>query len=259
MSTTIDRPGVGGFLTSTQWRDYFERNVRSLAPAPWEIGPELSDEERRDIRASVQGFQLGESSEGRHLYGCARAHAEATGDPDYAHAAKLFIQEEQRHARELGRFMDLNGIPRIGHSWPDAVFRFLRHRADLEVSIAVLVTAEVIAQSYYAALCDATDSFVLRAICEQILRDELEHVRFQCQRLAILRSHRGPTRLAITHALQRTLYAGAVLVVWAKYWRTLRRGGFGPAGWWRSCWKHMRAALREMDSRTHAPAGVALS
>ena len=151
----------------------------------------------------MQEFQLGESSEGRHLMTRAIRHAADTGDVDYIPALRLFIAEEHRHARDLGRVLDLAGIPRVGRTWPDTVFRWLRKGAGLELSIAVLVTAEIIAKVYYAALREATHAPVLRRLCDQILADEVQHVRFQAERVAILRRGqippvRRPARRACT-------------------------------------------------------------
>ena len=45
-------------------------------------------------------------------------HAADTGDATYVQALRLFMAEEYRHARDLGRVMDLAGIPRVGRTWP---------------------------------------------------------------------------------------------------------------------------------------------
>lgn len=221
---------------SREWLFYFRSNTQTLLEIPWETGPEISNEERVAITTSLQGFQLGESSEGRNLVRCAKAYAEATGDADYFEAIVLFIKEEQRHARDLGRFMDLNGIPRIAETWPDTVFRFMRRGAGLELSVAVLVTAEIIAQVYYPALRAATQSVVLKSICDQIIQDETPHVRFQCERLGLLRSKRSKLLLAMTYACQRFLFLGTCVVVWQAHRKVLRRSVNGFRGFWQSAW-----------------------
>src|SRR5947209_2060049 len=151
--------------SSSQWREYFRRNAASLMPIPWERGVSLTDAERRAIAASVQQFQLGESSDGNEFLARGLEYARVSGDVQYLPALRRFIAEEQRHGRDLGRFMDLAGIPRMASAWPDTIFRWLRHTSGLERSIMVLVTAEVIAQVYYDALRDATRSVVLRQLC----------------------------------------------------------------------------------------------
>src|SRR5215213_530425 len=94
------------------WREYFLINANSLLSIPWDRGVDFTPQERDTIATSVQEFQLGESSEGRHLFHAARAYAQRTGDAAYPHTLALFIAEEHRHARDLGRVLDLAQIPR---------------------------------------------------------------------------------------------------------------------------------------------------
>ncbi|MGD9645878.1 MAG: ferritin-like domain-containing protein, partial [Pirellulales bacterium] len=234
---------------SAQWLGYFRRNADQLLESPWERGAQVTADEAAAIRGSIQGFQLGESSEGRHLIGCARRWAQMHGDPAYLDAIELFIKEEQRHARELGRFMDLADIPRVKKSWPDTVFRRLRHAADLEVSISVLVTAEIVSKVYYPALRAATRSSVLRAICDQIIHDETPHVQFQAERLRLLRRQCGPLALGLRHWLHRVLFWGTCWVVWYKHGRAMRAGGLQLGPYLRQCGGALAEALSEMDPR----------
>ena len=222
---------------SSGWREHFERNAAALLEIPWQLGPELTPDETRAVAASLQEFQAGEHSEGRHLYRAAQGYAARTGDHDYVAAIRLFIAEEQRHARDLGRFLRLNGVPLVRTTFADRVFRRLRTLIDtLEISIAVLVTAELIAKVYYSALRESTESRILRRLCDQILSDEDAHVRFQCSHLAMLRASRSRAALAVTMALQRGLYAGTVLVVGWSHRAVLRRGGMTLREWWSYCW-----------------------
>ena len=235
---------------SRYWLDYFVANTTSLLEIPWERGAEITTAERRAIASSMQEFQLGESSEGRHLLRSAETFARRTSDPHYAEAMRLFIKEEQRHARDLGRFMDMAGIPRIRHTWPDRVFRRLRRLGGgLEVSISVLITAEIIAKVYYAALREATGSSVLRRLCDQILRDEDAHVRFQCDYLAVIRKDRRDWTLALTEALQRFLFFGTCLVVWKSHRRAIEQGGIKFRSFWKMCRQEINTALRQMKPR----------
>jgi hypothetical protein len=247
-----------GPWSSAQWCEYFQANAQSLLDIPWERGAGLTPGEREVIAASLQGFQLGESSEGRHFLECAKAYAAAVGDPDYVTALRLFIGEEQRHARDLGRFLLQAGIPLISRTWPDTVFRWLRHRAGLELTIAVLLTAEIIAKVYYAALRAATGSVVLRLICDQILRDEIAHVRFQAERLAILRRQRARWQVWPAQVWQRVFFGGTCLVVWWTHGGVLRAGGFGFRRFWQASWRELKAALRQMHPRAYSwAAGLA--
>jgi hypothetical protein len=249
----MQSPGHKVLWTSEEWLDYFRANAKTLLDLPWAAGADLTDEEKADVAGSMQDFQLGESSEGRHLYRCACAYALRHHDPAYREVIRLFIREEQRHARDLGRFMNLADIPPLSATWADTVFRWLRHRAGLELSISVLLTAEILAKVYYVALRDATGSALLQRLCEQILADEVAHVRFQAERLAILRQGRAAWRLHCWHGWQRLLFWGACWVVWRGHARVLRAGGFGFRRFWRMAWRELRAALAQMDPRSYLP------
>ncbi len=220
-------------------------------PVPWDDGAQMSEVECQAIAGSIAEFQLGESSEGKNLIHYAKRYAQRSGDTDYARVMGLFIAEENRHARELGRLMDIEGIPRKQNTFVDAVFRNLRRLAGLELSISVLVTAEIIAQVYYQALRGATGSTVLRAVCDQILKDEDEHVRFQCERLAILRSRRSRFTLWHRGCLHRVLMFGAIGVVWLNHRSALRRGGFGWRRFWNETWRFTDAALKIANPRRY--------
>jgi hypothetical protein len=240
--------------TTEEWRQYFLDNADALLEIPWDAGVSFTPEECDDLAASIQEFQLGESSEGKHIIRQAQAYAQQSGDVAYPHTLALFIAEEHRHARDLGRVLDLAGIPRAAHAWPDTVFRWLRHRAGLELSIAVLVTAEIIAKVYYAALREATASPVLRRLCEQICSDEIAHVEFQTHRLSILRRVRSPLARATLRFIHRIFYAGTCLVVWHKHGRAMRRGGFDFRRFWRAAHAEFAEALDRCDPRRYAPA-----
>ena len=230
--------------TSLQWREYFERNARSLLDIPWGVGGDLGDDERAAIASSLQGFQAGESSEGRNLFRYAGEYANESGDHEYVAVIRLFIAEEQRHAGDLAKFLQLNGIPLLKKTFPDRVFRRLRHIfGSLEISIGVLITAEIIAKVYYAVLKDATDSRILRPLCDQILRDEIKHVEFQAEQLGVLR--RGRTRIFgwITMAMQRFLFWGTCLIVWQFHKKAIRKGGFNFRMFWRSSWSEFNDAF----------------
>lgn len=231
--------------TSLEWCAYYAANAVA-ANVPWTSTVRLADDERRAIAASVQQFQLGESSEGRHLHAAARAYAARTGDHAYLSAIESFIREEQRHARDLGRFLMREEIPFTKQSWPDAVFRWLRRGAGLEVTVSVLLTAEIMAQVYYAALHDATESPILRALCDRILTDEAAHVRFQAERLGMLRDGRGSVGVTLAVAAQRTLFAATALIVWTGHRAVFERGGFSFRRYWRKSWERFGDAAEMM-------------
>jgi len=232
-------------LTSLEWKKYYEENACSLLKIPWQIGHELTAEEQKAIAYSVQDFQAGESSEGRHLFQYAKNYAEQIGDYEYIHAIRLFIAEEQRHARDLAHFLQINEIPLVRRTFTDYVFRRLRQLlGNLEISIAVLITAEIIAKVYYAALRDATNSQVLQTLCKQILQDEIRHVEFQAERLGILRSKRNWLLLTMTNGLQRFLFGGTCLVVSMFHRKVFLKGGYSFIEYWQHSWKEFNEAFQ---------------
>lgn len=212
--------------TSREWCEYFADNGTRQLAIPWDVGVDFTPAERQAVAKSIQIFQLGETGEGRHIRREADRYVLRSGDADYPAALRLFIAEEHHHAALLGRVLDLAGIPRLGRQWSNGVFRKLRHLAGLELAICVLLTAELIATIYYAALRGATRSVILRRVCEQILRDEAMHVRFQSEHLARLR--RGRSRWASRGAatLQALFFAVTCAVFWISHRQVLTAGGF---------------------------------
>lgn len=241
--------------SSLDWLGHFQHNAESWDDIPWENGAEITPAEVEAVAKSMQRFQLGESSEGRHLVAAAQKQAERDGDTSYVQALQLFIREEQRHASVLGRFLKRAGVRLLRTTWSDNVFRWLRHRGGLELSIVVLVTAEVIAKVYYAALRDATRSPLLRAICVRILAEEIDHVCFQTERLAQLRQNRGRLFVGVAQRLHRLFFAGTCLIVWWEHGKVFRAAGWSFPVFWRSARAEILEAVRWMDPRTHVAAG----
>ena len=234
--------------TSAQWVDYFRANAERLLAVPWEDGVGATPDELARITDSLRGWQLGETSDGRHLLAAAADYAAKLGDPAFLDAIRLFIAEEQRHGEELGQFLDLTGVPRATWDWGDAVFRAFRYVLPrMEVWATVVVIVETHAMLYYAALRRATGSAVLRQICRQILADEVPHIQFQCERLAILHHRRSGILRVLTAGIHRVLFAGITLAVWVGHRRALRAGGFTLRRFWRSAWAKMGQAWRIMD------------
>jgi hypothetical protein len=239
--------------TNQEWVDYFRWNGTVAMRIPWHLGADLRDDERALIARSIAIFQLGESGEGRHLFRFARAWAERSGDDFYCEAARLHIAEEGRHSAVLRRFMNLNSIAAFKGGSSNAIFKTLRNAlGSLEISIAVLVSAELIAKVYYPALRMATQSEVLRALCDQIHREEIAHVEFQTEQLARLRVVRSHLLGSATRFLHRLLYYPTVLTVWMSHRRVLKADGLTFATFWSHCSKELGDALTRIESYRRA-------
>jgi hypothetical protein len=240
--------------SSRRWCDYFTRQRGALLSLPWERGAELTPAERDLVAASLREFQQGEGHEGGHFFRCARAYAERC-DADYAEAHRLFMAEERRHADDLARFLALAGVPLLTErSLLNHLFCWGASRGGLELAVAIILPIEIVGSAYYAALRRASGSAVLRCLCAQILRDEKQHVRFQCERLAVMRRDRRRALRVLSHALDLLLFVGAGCGCWFGHRRVLRAGGVGLARFWREAWARFRGACRQKDPRHYAPA-----
>jgi hypothetical protein len=156
----------------------------------------------------------------------------------------MFFAEENRHATYLARYLALAGVPTIGHSWTDFIFRRVRRLFGLEVLLTVLLTAELIGEVFYRAVRAASACPVLRGICSQLLRDERQHVRFHVERFALMHAKRSRLMKRVRNGLWRTFFAGTLLAVWLKHRRAFRLGGYPFRRYWREAWKGFRSAAR---------------
>lgn len=236
--------------TSSEWVEHFAWRARTRPVLPLDRVRGLSDTERRAVLPSVAVFQRGESGQGRHLLKCARQHVAHCGDHDYVPALQGFVDEENDHGRMLGEYLDLHGFPRLADEWSNNGFRWLRHRAGLELTISVLVAAEVIAMVYYAALRQATLCPVLRELCEQILDDEVFHLHFQGQRMGWLRRGRSRWSCRMTRHFQTRLLDGMAAVVWTMHRPVFRLARLNLRSFFHRVHRHSAILQRIADANT---------
>lgn len=219
----------GGFIDLDSWDfhtwvNYFLKNNDN--PLPIHEPYTLTRRERESITESIQQFQIGENSEGKFLLQKAKVRLSGIEDKSYLTAISLFIKEEQRHARILKEFMDRQDIPIIKRHWVDRVFRRLRRLVNLEMSITVLLTAEIIAAVYYQALKSSTQSRHLIRLCTQILSDEDKHIEFQSDTLHLLLFDHSPLSYWIHRSGHRTLLESTMCIVWFYHKSVLKAGGY---------------------------------
>jgi hypothetical protein len=213
------------------WRNHFRRQLlEDLDPVERD---RWADGEREVLGPSLAEFQLGESSDGRHLLGYARRFGDTEGDAWLGEAMALFIQEENRHSQWLGEFLKGQGYPLLGRSWVDTVFRAVRKPMGFGLMAGVLVCAEIVAVPYYGAVRTMTASTWLRTICTRLLRDEETHLRFQAANLgAVWRGWRNVEPLRMAH---KAFQAVVCAVVWRQHGEVLRRGGYSFTGFMGEC------------------------
>jgi hypothetical protein len=123
--------GAGEFA---KWVGRFEEERerrRALGDPGWERGATLHPA----VWAGIQRFQVGEDGDGANLV----AKADEAGDPDYARAVRLFVAEEQNHARLLALLLAAGGMPTLAGHWSDTVFVRLRRLMGLRLELLVLM------------------------------------------------------------------------------------------------------------------------
>lgn len=229
--------------TSYDWVEHFYGNAPEPV-LPWNDSIYLSGAEKCVVIASIQQFQLGEGASGARMLKRAQIYSREVGDLGFIAALKLFLREEQRHSKILAQFLEREQTPCLRKHWVHTGFRFIRGLAGLELCLKVLVTAEVLARPYYAALRDATGSPLLRCICQRIFEEEGAHLRFQAFALSRFRKqHRRWLRdaLKLAHALLLALTAA---LVWVEHQPVFKAAGRTFRQFWGEAWEEFTALYR---------------
>lgn len=209
---------VAQIPTSTTWLAAFrERSSRHREIVVH--GSEVDDHLRAAFGPSIATFQLGESGTGEHLLAAARR---SQADADYIEALRLFVVEEQEHARLLALILAELRFPLRTRHWSDRVFVLLRRLHSLRTEVLVLLVAEVIALSYYAALREAIRDPALRDAFERIHADEVFHVDFHGATLPAYLSTLPVSLRWIARILWNVSVTGASIVVVLDHGRLLR-------------------------------------
>jgi hypothetical protein len=207
-------------MTHAHWLHDFEAEAerrRQREDPPWDRGAKLHP----DVAKSVQRFQVGEAGDGANLI------AKAAGDDIYLAAVRLFVAEEQNHARLLAELLAAARVPTIGKHWSDTVFVKLRRALGLRLELMVLLIAEVVALRYYRALRDGTGDSLVTQVAARVLADEERHVPFHCHRLGIAFRELGQPARAALFGAWRVLLLGVTITVAADHGAALRRLGVG--------------------------------
>lgn len=232
-----------GDISQFDWVAYFEENHRHRLEIDFSREPELSEWERQLIFPSIQSFQKGEASEGHFLLRCAERYACRNKAPEYLEAMQWFVREENWHSAYLKKYMDYHQVPARGRTALDDIFRVLRKVGGLKSEVIVLVTAEMIALSYYRALAECVESPALKSICRQMLHDELRHIVFQSYTLYKLRSN------AFEKLLRILLMEITMSVVWIAMKDVFRAGGYSFRRLAGDCLGYLEQSIRISESR----------
>lgn len=235
--------------TSRFWKSHFQENLKNER-VDWSTAPALTGDERATILYSLKAWQLGETSEGKHLLAAARKYAARINDPAYVEAVQLFIKEEQKHGANLGRYIDTIGEQRAKSDWGDTLFRKVRYfNTSMELWTITVIIVESAAQVFYQALHDATQCPLLKQICTDILIDEAHHIKFQNERLHIIFQRKGFYNKALTLLFYSFLFFGTIHAVWSGHRRALKAGGVDRSSFMRSMYYKFFSTLKFLHQR----------
>ncbi len=188
-------------MQNAAWRSYFESNLHRpdpLVPEALSVPAAL----RAELVDSLRIFQAGETGEGRVVAEAAR-QPDSKHDADFVEALRLYVAEEGRHARELGRLVRaLGGEP--AHTHPSAErFRVVRRLIGFRTKMMVLAGAEVVGGVFYDLLARRADCEVLSRVLRVIVHEERAHLVFQRDYFEAIAE--GPAARAAYHAALRSV------------------------------------------------------
>lgn len=230
-------------LEEFDWVEYFQYNNAHLLKLDYEIKNELTKEEIALITPSIKAFQIGEGSEGKHLKKVVKKFAEKTEDFAYEKAMDWFVMEENRHSQTLKKYMEIYQIQPVQKIWMDKIFRQLRKLMGLECEVIVLVTAEMIALSYYTALANSTGSILLKTICQQMLQDELKHVVFQSYTLHKIGKDRKQGIHKMVRNFRKFFMKVTSSVVFHQYKELFLKGGYDKIKFKKDCMSYLKQSI----------------
>ena len=160
-----------------QWSEFFgnrkDRAVPDLEAC------DLYTDLPASLAQSLAIFQLGESGGGT-IIDQARNSCIKAIDHDYADAMALFVAEEHRHADILASCVSVLGGTLIRRNWTAKLFVSARRLIGLRLKVLVLLAAEVVGICYYHLLASRLPHCDIKLILEELVADELSHLRFHC-------------------------------------------------------------------------------
>lgn len=139
--------------------------------------------------------------------------------------------------------MEVYHIRTVSRLWIDDIFRLLRKLMGLECEVIILVTAEMIALSYYTALSNATNSALLKTICRQMLNDELKHVILQSDTLFRISGNRSEMLNIFVRIIRKFIMSITAIVVWSKYKDLFLKGNYTRKIFYRHCMEYLKESI----------------
>ncbi|MBX7157787.1 MAG: ferritin-like domain-containing protein [Verrucomicrobiae bacterium] len=201
--------------SSDFWCHHFQKRLKN----PWSLylseNPNIAFFSNKKLIRSLQAWQKGETSDGAHLKSAVKRSRFFKEDPYYFKAIECFIKEEQHHGEMLGQYLDSVGVKRLASDMGDFCFRKVRYfMGHIEIWTVTVLIIENMAELYYGILARRSGCPVLKRLCENILADEVWHIRFQCERLALMWRGRAKILLYLTQLGMVSLNGVVMVAVW---------------------------------------------
>jgi hypothetical protein len=227
-------------MLGESWLAYFESNQRKDCPPGDALYQEVPAELRAPVVTSLGRFQLGESAGGR-IHGEVNAHPDPLLDAAWRRSIQLYIEEEWRHARELGMVIEsLGGELQRAH-WTNGAFTACRRLLGLRTKMLTLAIAEVVGIVYYRALARGVGSAELAASLERIASEEGKHLDFQAAffERAVARSPLRAGYRVFLRVQMFLVFSAAMGVLLVDHGCVLRAVGARPSSLVRAAWREL--------------------
>jgi hypothetical protein len=238
--------------SSTFWKDHFTENLKHQR-INWEQPAHLSEGEKKSLLYSLKAWQLGETSDGKHLLAAASRYSEKQEDKDFLESIRLFIREEQKHGANLGRYIDSLGEQRAKSDWGDTLFRKVRYfNKSMELWTIAVIIVESAAQIFYDALANGSRCNLLKEICRDILIDEAHHIKFQNERLFVIFNQKKFYSKAISIGLYGLLFFGTIHAIWFAHKKAFIKGGVQKSEFMQTMYRKFFKSMQFLHSNQEA-------
>jgi hypothetical protein len=237
-------------MNSRHWLSYYQANKENRPEPKWNLPSPLPRGLQYLLAHSLSHFQLGETGEGKFLI--AQAQAEIPDDLNYHEALRLFVAEEQEHARLLERLVRRFDGRIIHRHWTHGLFRLVRHAFGFKFEIQLLVIAELVGTAYYRLLQLRIHDPVVEEVCSLVLKDEAQHVEFHADWLGTYLSRLLPMEMALWCTQFQFLFAGAACVAWLDHRAALSVTGARRREFFAEARRECVCFLRRLELHAHA-------
>lgn len=238
------------------WKQHFLDNSRDRNEPDWGAPMHLEGDVLRRLTRSLEQFQLGDG--GGPAYLIARDREKFLGQsPEIRELVDLWFTEEREHSRLLGDALKRFGGREIESHWSFSVFCAVRKWLGIDFELNALLLTEIVSNVYYQMLREHGGDVALRQMCDLIIRDETNHIRFHQARLEADAEKAGRTHYGrLWEAVFRLRGIAAGTMLWINHRDALVALGGSTPEFYRAIWRGMDrfvAAVRRDRATAPAP------